>query len=336
MRLQEIDLIEEIARIHGYNNIPDVMPLTRMCASVDSEQHTPREKFEAALVNQGYQEAISYSFVDPKLQRLLFPDEQALELSNPIAPELAEMRVSLWPSLLPLAQYNLNRQQTRIRLFEIGPRFYYKDNELQQDLTVAGIAVGAVYPEQWDLSEQAVTFHHIKNDVQALLDSSQHDFEFKSCDHPCLHPGQAAQIICEERVIGFCGMLHPQWQQKLDLAQAVALFELDLAQLAKTNKPRYQAISKFPEIRRDLSLLVDEAVSAGEIKQTVMAAAGEHLIDYRLFDLYRGQGVPSGKKSIALGLILQHSSRTLTDQDVEAIVAKVIEKLQKSHAAELR
>jgi phenylalanyl-tRNA synthetase beta chain len=303
-----------------------------------TESRVPIERWLLVLADRGYQEAITYSFVDPNLQQQLFPDSGALHLSNPIAADLAAMRVSLWPGLLAAARENLRRQQDRVRLFESGRRFELQNGVLKESAMIAGLALGPALPEQWGVSRRGVDFHDVKADVEALLDSTGQASEFtlESASLHCLHPGRTARIRRGDEPVGWIGELHPEQVRALDLTYTPLLFELETSVALKAKLPVFEEISRFPAIRRDLAVVVDESVPLAAIREHVSVGARSLLRDLRVFDIYRGKGVDSGRKSVALGLIFQETSRTLTDHDADQIVAAVVDRLRRELNATIR
>ncbi|PWG61096.1 phenylalanine--tRNA ligase subunit beta [Sediminicurvatus halobius] len=335
---REVDLIEEIARIHGY----DALPLSRTPAPLampaQPEAHLPLRRLRRLLVDRGYQEAITYSFVAPELQASLDPEAETLPLANPLSADLAVMRSSLWPGLVRALQHNRNRQAGRVRLFESGLAFRGRLENLEQAPRVAGIAAGQRHPEHWDAPRTPLDFFDVKGDVEALLalTGEPERYRFEPAAHPALHPGQSARVRHADGHAGWVGALHPEVLRRLDLDGPVFVFELDLGRITAARVPAFREISRYPAIRRDLAVVLPEAVSAAELRATVVASAGEALRELILFDVYRGKGVADGFKSLAIGLILQDSSRTLTDSDVDAVVARVVERLRAELQAELR
>jgi len=334
----EEDLIEEVARITGLDNIPSQSQSLTQQAKTLSEEKIPLSRLQFCLADRGYREVINYSFVDPALQCLLFPEQQAETLVNPIASDLAQMRVSLWPDLLTTLQYNQHRQQTRIRLFEVGLCFNHEDNQLQQQVRISGIASGLALPEQWGDKARQVDFYDIKADVEALCATTRSldSFDFLPTDIPALHPGRSAKIVRDNKLVGYIGALHPSIEAHLDLQNPVYLFELDLDELVHAKIAKENALSKFPSIRRDIALIIDQAVPSRKIIDIVIQAAGKLLVKCVIFDVYQGTGIEEGKKSVALGLILQHVSRTLTDAEVNSVMETVINSLKKEVNAVLR
>ncbi|MBI5450674.1 MAG: phenylalanine--tRNA ligase subunit beta [Gammaproteobacteria bacterium] len=339
----EADLIEEVARIHGYHQVPETR--ARGEVQLDAARNLQREqqrRVRQCLVDRGYQEVVTYSFVDPVLQGRLVPGVDSIALANPISADMAVMRTSLWPGLVQALLYNLNRQQGRIRFFEIGVKFLRQRADIHADISeekvLAGLVRGARMPEQWGSGHDDSDFFDVKGDIEALLTltGNSAQFRFERAEHPVLHPGLSARITIEGRDVGWCGALHPQQAAELDVDGNVWLFELVMTGLQQQAVPRFAELSRFPAIRRDLALIVAEAVTAQQIEDCVRAVAGERLRDYRLFDVYRGKGIENGRKSLAIGLTLQDVSRTLTDADVESIVGRVLEAMQDRFGATLR
>jgi phenylalanyl-tRNA synthetase beta chain len=334
----EADLIEEIARIHGYARVPSKRPLTRLAMSPQPEGQIPLERFTAALVQRGFQEAITYSFVDPAFQKLLDPERLPLALANPISADLAVMRTSLWPGLLKALIYNQKRQQPRIRLFEHGLNFVPSAEGLRQEIYLGGVATGFALPEQWGLAKRPLDFFDLKADVEALLafTGEPDAFSFIAAQHLALHPGQSARIERAGVVVGWIGALHPRLGRELDIEGDVVLFELQLAALQTARAPVFSELSRFPVSRRDIAVVVDEAVAVQAVLSCIRQRGGHLLRDVRLFDVYRGKGVTEGQKSLALGLILQDFSRNLTDSVVEEAVSGIIAALTERFDATLR
>lgn len=334
----ETDLIEELARVYGYNHIPSTQSRARIAMNPEPEAKVSVERLRRILVDRGYQEAITYSFVDPALQRLLDPDRTPVALANPISAEMSVMRTSLWVGLIKALMHNQNRQQTRVRLFETGLRFIQEPAGLRQEPRIAGVVSGSAYPEQWGVPQRPADFYDLKADVEALLETTGRagEFSFTADRHPALHPGQTARIGRAGTPVGWIGALHPAVEQELDLTGPVLMFELSLAAVQEGSIPSFQELSVFPSLRRDIAVVLDERVSSQAVRGCIRAAAGERLQALELFDVYRGKGIDSGRKSLALGLILQDSSRTLTDSDVDAILEQVMARLKQEFGATLR
>lgn len=334
----EADLIEEIIRIHGYHRLPSNRPLIRLEAPPQPEGQVALERFQETLVQRGFQEVVTYSFVDPEFHRCLNPEYELLTLANPISADLAVMRASLWPGLIKALIHNQKRQQPDGRLFEQGLSFIPTDHGLRQEPYLAGIAVGAALPEQWGAPMRMLDFFDVKADVEALLalTGDAEAFTFAAASHPALHPGQSARIERNGVAIGWLGTLHPQVAKKLDVEGDAYVFELSLSGLQTARVPVFREISKFPASRRDIAIVVDEAVSAQAIQDCIRQQGGGLLREVRLFDVYRGKGVAEGQKSLALGLILQDFSHNLTDSVVEETVSGIIAGLSKRFGATLR
>ena len=334
----EADLIEEIARIHGYERVPSNRPLTRLAMSPRPEAQAPLERFTETLVQRGFQEAITYSFIDPAFQKVLDPEREPLALANPISADLAVMRTSLWPGLLKALTHNQKRQQSRMRLFEHGLNFVPTADGLRQEPYLGGVAVGLALPEQWGLAKRPLDFFDLKADVEALLalTGEPEAFTWVAAPHPALHPGQSARIERAGTVVGWLGALHPRVTQILDIEGDAFIFELRLADLQAARTPVFRDLSRFPASRRDIAIVVDETVAAQAVYDCIHQRGGELLRNVYLFDVYRGKGVPEGRKSLALGLILQDFSRNLTDHIVEETVSGILAGLTEQFDATLR
>jgi phenylalanyl-tRNA synthetase beta chain len=341
----EADLIEEVARIVGYQAIPEADAQVPQHFGRLPSARPPERALLETLALRGYYEAITYAFVDPKLQARLFPDVRASELANPIASDLSVMRVSLWPGLVKAALENQRRQQDRIRLFEHGARFLATEakglDATREIDTLAGIAWGQRLPEQWGLPRdmrEPVDFFDVKGDVQALLAATgaQAQFTFESHALSCLHPGRAARLLRNGAPVGWLGEMHPSLVKALEFTYAPVLFELDAEGALGVERPSYREFSRFPQVRRDLAVVLDEAVTLSSLTERVTLRASGLLRDLRVFDVYRGPGVEAGRKSVALGLIFQDISRTLTEDDVAGIMAAVVADLRVSLNAKIR
>jgi phenylalanyl-tRNA synthetase beta chain len=336
----EADLIEEVARILGLEAIPETDAAVAQSFKRLPEARAAELVLLEALAARGYQEAITLAFVDPALQTRLFPQQPGLALSNPIASDLAVMRVSLWPGLLRAALENQRRQQDRVRLFEHGTRFAMQGAATREIDSLAGVACGARLPEQWGIAKDVrgpADFYDVKNDVTALLAATGDAaaFTFEAAAHPALHPGRSARVLRRGEPVGWLGELHPALLKSMDFTYAPVLFELDVAGLA-VQRVRYQEISRYPQVRRDLAVVVDETVTLSALTERVTLATSSLLRELRVFDVYRGPALEQGRKSIALGLIFQDISRTLTDDDVERLMAAVVADLRESLNARIR
>ena len=350
----EADLIEEVARLRGFDSITESHALAPQIAGYATESRVASERLLTAMADRGYREVITYTFVDPALQRQLFPETPALALANAISADMSEMRVSLWTGLVRAARENSRRQQPRIRLFEIGKKFLVqaavadgagsaRDSgsqtaTLQEIETLAGIASGARHSEQWGAAREPLDFFDVKADVLALfsLTGDARDVHFEVASLECLRPGRTARIMRGGVSVGWIGEVHPRIVKALDLPNNTMVFELEVNSAFSSNALKFNKISKFPTIRRDLAIVVDESVPLAVLQENVTVSASGLLQELRVFDIYRGPGVESGRKSVALGLILQDSSRTLTDVDADAVVTAVVTRLRDELSAFIR
>ena len=317
----EADLIEELARVVGFEAISEKDAVASQRVRPLAEQAPVELQALEILAARGYQEAITYAFVDPALQNKLFPGVTTPVLKNSISAEMSVMRASLWPGLIKASLENQRRQQDRIRLFEHGARFV---DGTETDL-IAGIAMGARRPEQWGAAATPVDFFDVKQDLEALFarTGAPDEFGYISDTLPCLHPGRSARITRNGKTIGWIGELHPQLVQEFDFTYAPMMFEVEYRPALAAKMPRFEEISRFPRVRRDLAVVVDEKVSLRQLHERVTFAASSLLRDIRVFDVFRGPGIESGRKSVALGLIFQDNSRTLADEDADRLLAAI-------------
>lgn len=332
----EADLVEEVARLYGYDRIPARPYAARLAGGGVTELKRPVTAAGRLLVARGYQEAVTYSFVDATLQEKLNPAVPAIALDNPMADTQGVMRTTLWSGLLPALRHNLQRQHARVRLFEAGTCFRDNDGITVETTRVAGIAAGPAAAEQWGVAARPVDFFDVKADVEALLGREAGQYSFERGEHPALHPGQCARVLRKGREAGWVGALHPRWVRLLDLSAAPMLFELDWSVLETSAMPVPQSPSEFPSSRRDLAVVVPENVSVSQILAAIREAAGSLLVGLGVFDLYRGAGLPNGFKSVAFGLIFQDNSRTLTDQEVDSAAQAAAAALAKQFGASIR
>ncbi|WED23099.1 phenylalanine--tRNA ligase subunit beta [Vibrio sp. JC009] len=330
----EQDLIEEIGRIYGYDNIPNQAPLASLDMNLHKEADMPLKRVRDLLVDRGYHEAITYSFVEPEQQKLVVPDVEPLVLPFPISAEMSAMRLGLIQGLLNTVVHNQKRQQPRVRLFEQGLRFIpdqAAENGMRQEPMLAGVIAGTRSEEHWDIETNTVDFFDLKGDLEAILELTANEkaYSFKAVKHPALHPGQSAAIVVDGKEVGVIGTVHPELERKFGLNGRTIVFEIEWNAINGRVIPEAVAVSKFPSNRRDIALVVDEAVASGDVVEACLKAGGEFLTDAKLFDVYVGKGVEEGKKSLAIALMLQSVERTLEDADiagsVEAIVAAVAE-----------
>lgn len=330
------DLIEEIARLYGYDKIPT----HQITATIQINQHEDGEGFSRlrqALCDQSYHEIITYSFIEEQLQKWLDPDETPRKLLNPITTEMTVMRTNLWPGLLNTLLYNKSRQQHRIRLFEMGACFITQDHQVVEKQKLGGLMTGWVAPEQWGIPLRETDFFDLKGNLENLLSLYfRTGITFKHDHHAALHPGQTAAIYHQEVRLGIFGALHPLILQKLNLPKNVFVFELDLNLFKADEIERLIDVPKFPEVRRDIAVLINQAIPAKEIQDTIKISAGDWLKDVFIFDVYKEKGISPGLKSVALALILQHPTRTLVDEEVTQLMERVIETLMNRLGAELR
>ncbi|MDX7936365.1 phenylalanine--tRNA ligase subunit beta [Acinetobacter baumannii] len=332
------DLIEEVARIDGYDNIQISLP------SMDVQLAKYQDRFEIAQLRQtvvtlGYQEAISFSFADAKLEKQLNPQVSPLMLANPISSDLAAMRSTLLSSLIPCVQYNLNRQQSRVRFFELGLRFDYQKANSIQDLkqipTLALVAVGSREPESWHAKPQPMDFFDFKGEVEEILGAGRVKVEYVRSERPWLHPGQSAEILVDGQSIGYLGRLHPSLENELDLS-ITWVAELDQAAVLQSYVSNFTELSRFPSVRRDIALLISDNINVRDIQQLIEKTGGELLDSTWLFDVYTGQGVEEGKRSLAFALLWQHPSRTLEDAEIKSGMDNIIQVLENTYQATLR
>lgn len=335
----EVDLIEEIIRIYGYANVPSKLPQALLAMKPQPESQVSVETMRDILINRGYQEAITYSFVDPDFQSRFVREHHPAKLANPISSDMAVMRSSLLPGLVDVLSRNVKRQQHRVRLFENGLKFSLQSADYTQEKVIAGVVCGNVNQEQWAQKGQVIDFYDLKADVQALLSLSEPEGNFryiKDVDHPAFHPGQCARIEKGEQVIGWLGVLHPSITQMLDISEKTCAFELELEPIMTGNVAKFSEISKYPSIRRDLAVVVDENISFSALEECIYNDAPETLKSLQIFDVYRGKGIDSGEKSLALGLTFQDLKRTLNDSDVDDIIAQIMSSLNNNLGAKLR
>ncbi|WP_088458528.1 phenylalanine--tRNA ligase subunit beta [Acinetobacter soli] len=332
------DLIEEVARIHGYDNIQIALP------KIDVQLAQYQDHLELAALRQtvatlGYQEAISFSFADLKLEKQLNPKVNPLALANPISSDLAVMRSTLLSSLIPCVQHNLNRQQSRVRFFELGLRFDYQHatsiHDLQQIPTLALIAVGSRTPELWHGKVQPMDFFDLKNEVEQILAAGRLNVSYVRSERVWLHPGQSAEILVDGQSIGYLGRLHPSLENELDLG-TTWVAEIDQKAILQSYVSNFTELSRFPSVRRDIALLISDKINVSDIQQLIKQTGGDLLDSTWLFDVYTGQGVEQGKRSLAFALLWQHPSRTLEDAEIKSGMDNIIQVLENTYQATLR
>lgn len=326
----EADLVEELARLYGYDNIPAIAPRTALAMLPFSETQRPMSRIQQVLVSRAYQEIVSLAFLEEQTERDLCGNDTPLALQNPIASNLAVMRSSLIGGLVNALRFNLNRKQSRVRLFEVGACFAKSEDAYVQTQRLSGLAYGSSQAEQWGVSAKNVDFYDVKAEVEALF--APLALRFVAAMHPALHPGRSAHIYLCNELVGWMGELHPQWQQQYDLPLAPVWFELQLDALLKSKVPRQQEVSKFLPARRDIAVLVDEIVTVQSLLDTMTTASTPHVVEIALFDLYRGKGLESGKKSLAFRVLLQDTQKTLTDAEIEASITTLVNALLQNGA----
>jgi phenylalanyl-tRNA synthetase beta chain len=334
----EADLLEELARVYGYNRLP-----TRSLAAPISIESRPEVALKLSsltklLIDRGFQEAITYSFIEPKMSALFDATIEPVALRNPISADMAVMRTSLLPGLVSALKNNLNRQQTRASFFETGLRFIPGESGLRQEPVIAGLIYGSREPEGWSNDKALVDFYDIKADVEALLAAGGNaaQYRFVAAAHPSMHPGQTAAVYKADTLIGYVGALHPSILKQLDITHSVYVFELAQGVLLEGRIPSFSSLSKFPEVRRDLALLVDRSLSAETLLEAIKNQAGENLRDSMIFDVYMGKGIDPQRKSVAVGLTFQHPSRTLNEDEITASIGHIISHLEAQFSATLR
>ena len=342
----EADLIEELARIYGYNRLPVRTPMAATPLLPVPENELAMKDVRRQLVGRGYQEAVTYSFVDPATQKLLDPEVAPLALANPISADLSVMRTNLWAGLVQTAVHNIKRQQPRVRLFETGLSFVPQpgkdpsnlDESLVQDPKLAMLLTGTRTEQSWSEGDENVDFFDLKGDFESLIarTGSQARYAFVPAEHPSLQPGQTARIELDGIAVGWIGALHPNLSKPLGLKQAVYLLEISLKAVRQVEVPAFKPLSKFPEMRRDLALVVTDATPVADVMSLIREKAGDYLTKLNLFDIYQGKGIDPDRKSLALGLTWQHPSRTLNEEEVNEAVENVLAHLADRIDAQLR
>ncbi|MFL1404511.1 phenylalanine--tRNA ligase subunit beta [Marinobacter sp. M1N3S26] len=332
----EEDLIEEVGRVYGYNNLPVTEPVGSLAMRPAKEAVRPVSAVRNFFVACGYQEAITYSFVDPKVQEILDPEREGIALANPISADLAVMRTTLWSGLVKTLEYNQKRQQLRIRLFETGLRFVKDGDGIDQRPMLAGIVTGGQLPENWANGRRAADFFDVKGELEALFDLLGVEVRFAAGQHPALHPGQTAELFLGDQPVGWLGVMHPQVQKKLDLDGTILMFELFLDSIVSGYVPNFKEFSKYPEVRRDLAIIIGNEIAFADVDRVVRNNAGNRLNGLRAFDVYEGEKLGEGKRSLALSLFWQHPERTLNDDEVHEFFDRVVKALQEELGATLR
>ena len=340
----EEDLVEEISRIYGYNNLPLRTPNSALVMPRITETALSPMDLKRRLVSRGYFEAVTYSFVDPAVDALLDPTSQPVPLANPLSSEMAVMRSTLWPGLIKSLIYNSNRQQEQVRLFEMGQCFRLSEkglvtelDQITQEMMLAGVTSGLRTSENWASKSQPIDFYDVKADIEAILSlSGLGEYEFRKTDYSALHPGQSAEIRRRGELVGHLGMIHPRIREKLDLPPATVVFQCRVPPLLNRLVPVTRDVSRFPAVRRDIAMLVPTVHMADEITERIKNVAGNVLINLKLFDVYQGKGIDPTRKSLGFGLTFQDPSRNLTDDEISQIVDDIVTALAEDFGAEQR
>jgi phenylalanyl-tRNA synthetase beta chain len=331
----EEDLIEELARIHGYEHIPASAPVASSQMQPLPEETRSRAEIRRLLVDRDYTEAVTYSFIDSGWEQDFCGNAAPVALANPIASQMNVMRSSLIPGLVTTAAFNMRHRQSRVRLFEIGRCFGRAGEDYVQPVRVGVVACGSALAEQWGAQPpRRVDFYDVKGDLEALI--APRELSFEPAQHPALHPGKTARIVVNGRAVGWIGELHPRWQQKYDLPLVPVLFEIDYATIAARVVPSYREVAKFPPVRRDVAALFDESIPLHAVIDALRRAAPPTVADVRLFDVYRGKDLETGKKSLAFSILLQDTRKTLTDAEVDTAVSTLRDVVQQQFGAKLR
>ena len=334
----EHDLVEEVVRVYGYDNVPTREPKSVVAYTPDRESSLTTDRLTDFLIDNDYQEVMTYSFVDPLIQKLVDPDSQGISLENPIASNMSVMRTSLWPGLLQALAVNYRRQWRRIRLFETGNVFHGSINNRSEIQRIAGAVTGYASRRGWDSHVRELDFYDAKGDVEGLFKLATKSLkpEFKSAFHPALHPGQSATISHSNQIVGWLCRLHPEVMKEFGLDQIVFIFELDTQCIGTRYLPNYSPIAKYPSVNRDLSIIVDVDTPADKVRQVIVESGGTTLNSIDLFDVYQVAELEKGKKSLSFGLTLKGTSRNLTEQDIEKVMEEILDSLKKKLGSKLR
>jgi phenylalanyl-tRNA synthetase beta chain len=330
----EEDLIEELARIHGYDRIPAAAPIAAAVMLRAPEAMRTRAALRGLIAERDYHEVVTYSFIDSRWEEDFCGNTHPVLLANPIASQMNAMRSSLIPGLVDSVAFNVRHRQSRVRVFEVGRCFRKAGDDYAQPVRVGGAAYGDALPEQWGVPARRVDFYDVKGDLEALFAPREPHFE--AAEHPALHPGKSARLVIGTQTIGWVGELHPRWQQKYDLPLAPVLFEVEYDALAAAVIPAYHDVPKFPPVRRDMAALFDENVPYQAIVEALKAEAPAIVSDVKVFDVYRGKDLENWKKSLAFRVLLQDTRKTLTDAEVESAISKLRDVLRQRFDAKLR
>ena len=332
----EADLLEELARIFGYNNLPTTKMKIPAALPKKSETKLDVTRLSQHLASRDYQEVITYSFIDPTMHAL-FDKNAGVELLNPISSDLGVMRTSLVPGLVKTLLNNINRQHSRVRIFEKGLRFFGGDtSESSQIPAMAGLIYGGRYEQSWAAGKDVVDFYDLKGDLESLLSFTDKEISFEVAQRHELHPGQSAQVKIDGVESGYIGALHPGVTKELGIDKPVYVFELELEKVLAAEVPKFEVVSKFPGIARDLAILLDKDIAVASVEKEIRNLAGENLKELKVFDVYSGEGIDPQRKSVAFNLTFQHSSRTLNEEEVNGPVEAIISRLEEEFGAKLR
>jgi len=334
----EDDLIEEIARIYGFNNIPEETEIVTNPLTGIEDERLDQERISNHLCSRDYFEVINYSFIEQNTDNLITGKKTKLILNNPISNEMSVMRSSLLPGLLLSASRNLARQNERVRLFEIGKVFSGNLNNHQEDENIAAIIIGAPHAESWLANKKNVDFYNLKGDLESLLScfSLRNQYSYEAKDHTMMHPGQSASIKCNEKIVGLIGKLHPNITKKYNIKQDAYFFEINYTKAFEPVSIVASLVSKYPIIRRDIAVVIDSTIQVSQIVDAARAVQPSIIQSIEVFDVYEGKNIEKGRKSVALGLILQEKSRTLTDKEADSVVTEILDSLRKNYSAKLR
>lgn len=332
----EPDLVEEVGRIYGYNNLPKTVTQGGLTLKPDNEAVTPKAVLEDKLVSLGYQEAITYSFVDESLQKHVTPELNSIALANPISSDMGVMRTSLWTGLLQAVSYNQKRQQSRVKLFESGLKFIATDDGIEQTRMLSGVVAGQAEEENWCNTKRPFDFFDVKADLEALLLPIDSKIVFEKAENPALHPGQSAAIVKQGKTIGYLGKLHPKLQKTFDLNGPVFLFELFLIEAVEGQVAHFNEVSKYPGVRRDLAVVAKNEVSFNDLAAAVRENAGDDLVNLKVFDIYQGENLGEGLRSVAMALTWQRVDRTLNDEEIAKAFDNIVSALAERFDAKIR
>jgi phenylalanyl-tRNA synthetase beta chain len=335
---RECDLVEEVARVYGYANIPTVMPTIKPSSVVATESSISIRKAKDRMASLGYQEVINYSFIDPAIHELV-SDIAPVKLTNPLADNMSVMRTNLLAGLLQTMQYNLNRQQSRVRIFEAGAVYLETPSGFSEKQYIAGLVCGSKYVDQWAIKgKDVVDFYDIKSDVESLLSLTdlQEPIIFNTLQHKALHPGQQAAICRGDKTIGWLGKIHPSIAKSQGFKSDVFVFELAQDGLLESTVPSFKPVSKFPSVTRDISVVIDAKTPVASVEQAVLAELNDSLSSIVLFDIYQGDAVGEDKKSLSYSLSFRRDDRTYTDDEVEVFIQRALGALEEKVGGTLR